>query len=423
MKMLTAALVLGLVLSLSGASSVEAKPKKGKPPAVKVVKETNQSLTPAKPAKKQPKVQRPVTPKVVCLRNPAVPEGRLDITERICQAKRLLANRVADAGYCTKTTMKCRGKGKRQKCREVTTSSFCRRSILIAAMDPKGNIKVIEVDAQTGKSETAGYTVQLSVRDGVDSEYDVRVPPGQLVVGMQFPLQMKTARGLIIERALYTPYTRELREAYPELVTLGWSYLNDGLSEARQKIEESGVSLDDIDPRAVFTLVMIEHFSNEELSDARVEEEMYRVALTLGANGGAAYKYSVSSAEARGIGQFMPKTWAALRSRYSQLLNMEFFSGSTSHPQAFIAQYLLAKEDLKYLLGQRGWRGESMRIWTFLSDPRQVGEFLALAYNGGGPRAHRWLESNRKMTIPLEGVKYIRKFNQVWSVLERLQTN
>lgn len=393
----------------------------------KVRKAPNKSPVPAKaPAKKPPKPQKPITPKVVCLKNPAVPAGKLDITERICQAKKILAMQHADAGYCTKEVQVCKWKGKgkaRQRtCNAKKVQYFCRHNILLAAMDEtSGEIKIVKVDASTGRSETTGYSVLQRTHDGVDSEYDVHSPPGKLVIGMQFAVQLRTARGIVIERALYTPYTRELRAAYPELVTLGWNYLQEGLNTAREKIEKSGVSLDDIDPRVIFALVMVEHFTNEELSDAEVEEEMYRVALTIGANGGAAYKYSVSKTGARGIGQFMPQTWNSLRGRYPNLLTKEFFAGSAEHSQAFLAQYLLSVEDLKYLFNQRDWR-QPPRAWAFLADPRGVGEYLALAYNGGAPRAHRWVNSDRRMTLPAEGTKYVAKFSQVWRVLERLSS-
>lgn len=385
---------------------------------------TEKKLVPEK--KETPQKKAPAaTPKTLkkCRRNPAIPKQQIDIMERICVAKSMLAERQAEAKYCKKTIQVCQGKGKQKKCTSKETSRFCGRSVILASMDADdGMIRIVEISPE-GKPSVKGYNIRLLSRDGVDSEYDVSSPPGQVVIGVQFPLQIKTAHGLKLERAIYTPYSKELRQEFPEMVTLGWQYLNTGLSTARVRIEKEGVSeIRRILPKVILTLVLIEHFSNEELSDDQLEEEIYRVALTLGANQEKAYRYSVSGVGARGIGQFMQRTWNSLRGRYPGLVPRDFFQGSAQHPSALIAQFLLANEDLNFLFSQVDWRKDKGKQQSFLNDQREVGEYLALSYNGGAPRAHRWLASGRTKTLPSQGFKYIRKFNQVWRYLTDLET-
>jgi len=387
------------------------------------VQQGGKKLTPEKKA--QQKKAPATAPKAAkkCRRNPAIPKQKIDIMERICVAKNLLSSgQQAEAKYCKKIIRVCTGKGKNRKCTDKKISRFCGRSVLLASMDADdGMIKVVEISSE-GKSSVKGYAIRLLSRDGVDSEYDVSSPPGQLVIGIQFPLQIRTSQGLKLERAIYTPYSKELREKFPELVTLGWQYLNTGLATARTKIEKEGVTeIKRILTKVILTLVLIEHFSNEELEDDQLEEEIYRVALTLGANQEKAYRYSVSGVGARGIGQFMQITWKSLHRRYLGLLPKDFFQGSAQHPSALIAQFLLANEDLNFLFSHKGWRTTEKQA-AFLVDSRQVGEYLALSYNGGAPRAYRWLVSGRTMTLPKEGTKYIRKFNQVWQYLTDLKT-
>ncbi|HPV70709.1 MAG TPA: lytic transglycosylase domain-containing protein [Candidatus Magasanikbacteria bacterium] len=344
----------------------------------------------------------------------------LDIFERISRAKILLKEHPVKI-RCPRTTTVCNNRrGAAKRCWQKTSSYFCRKEIRLAAMNATtGEIQLITVNAETGKSQTPGFSVKRESRDGVDSEFEIRVPPGQLVVGLQFPLEVRTAKGRVAERAFYVPYTAELAAAFPEIVGHGWGYLRSRLTTARQEAERAGVDLSKIDTKVIATLVFIEHFTNEELSSSEVRREMNRVLFTLGANGGTAYRYSVSGVGARGLGQFMPATWKSLLQRYPTLVDREFFAGSLEHRVAFRAQFLLAKEDLQYLLNQKGWRGDNApRTENFLADPRQVGEFLALAYNAGGPRATKWLSSDRKMAIPDEGRKYIRKFNQVFQILQ-----
>lgn len=344
----------------------------------------------------------------------------LDIFERFSRAKQLMVEHPVKI-RCSKTTTVCNNRrGKARRCWQEKINFFCRREIRLATMNATtGEIQLITVNAETGKSRTPGYSVKRRSRDGVDSQFVVRVPPGQLVIGLQFPLEIQTAKGRKGERAFYVPYTAELAAAYPEITNKGWDYLRDGLTTARKEARLAGVNLSKINTKVVASLVFIEHFTNEELNSSEVKEEMNRVLFTLGANSGTAYRYSVSGVGARGLGQFMPATWKSLSQRYPTLVNKEFFAGSADHRVAFRAQYLLAKEDLQLLLNQKDWRGENNpRTVAFLKDKRQVGEFLALAYNAGGPRAVNWLKSERKAAIPNEGRKYIRKFNQVFRILQ-----
>ncbi|MBI5077227.1 hypothetical protein HZB94_02510 [Candidatus Falkowbacteria bacterium] len=353
----------------------------------------------------------------VCPRNPALPADKIDVQERICSARELLKSERAEMKICEKKKMICRGKGTKRHCGMVVTAKpICYRTIILASMDVKtGRLAIIEmIRLKNGKWSRIGYAIHSGASDGVDTEYEVRSPPGQVVLGIQYPLSLRTHRGLERVRAVYTPYSDALVNAFPELIEVGYLYLFHELEVARQKITEAGVDVADINWETLFALVLVEHLTNEVVEDKNVERETRRVLSTIGANQELAYRYSVSSAKARGIAQIIPRTWNALHRRYPKLVSADFYRGTATHSIALVTQILLAKEDLKFLFSQKGWRKNPSRREEFLRDSRGVGEYLALAYNGGAPRAYRWLESGKKIALPREGLRYIQKFNQVW---------
>jgi hypothetical protein len=396
-------LIVFLLFSINlSCFSAEAKLPKKKPIAVQREKKDKQ----------RPSV--PALAREVCRRNPTFPASKIDIQERICSGRELLKNERAEIKVCEKKKTICRGKGKKRQCRTVVTAQpICYRTIILVSMDAKtGQMSVVEM--KNGKPSKPGYAILRGTADGVDTEYEVKSPPGQVVLAIQYPLTVRTGRGMERVRAVYTPYSDELVSAFPELIEFGYLYLYHKLEEARDKITESGVDVSRVGWEALFALVLVEHFTNEVVASQDVEKEARRVLATIGANQELAYRYSVSSARARGMAQIIPRTWMALHRRYPKLVSADFYRGAATHSVALIAQTLLAKEDLQFLFSQRSWRKNADKQKEFLSDSRAVGEYLALAYNGGAPRAYRWLESERTAALPREGSLYIKKFNQIW---------
>lgn len=404
----------------------EAKPKLSPAAAVKAGEKTRTEKKAAiKPAKKKvaPRQQGPIriktfsktvpfagSPSIICKRDPSVPAGRVDIRERICESKRLLAERRAEIKVCATKTQIYQDKKKKQI---RQGRPICRRIMLLAALEVKsGKLGILEIPAG-GKLTSAGFTLRRLSRDGVDSEFDVKSPPGWVVTGIQYPLTIKVARGFQRVRAVYTPFSGDLLREFPELAKLGQDYLDQQIMEAASQIKKAGVDVSDISPTVLKTLILVEHFTALKTDEAAVLDEVERIFATLGANGPDAFKYSVSGAGARGIGQFMKQTWETLRGRYPKLLPAEFFSGSGNHAASLRAQFLLAKENQAYLFSRRGWRDRDRRA-EFLKDERAAGQFQALAYNAGAYRAYCWEESRRRMNIPGEARGYLAKFAAIW---------
>jgi hypothetical protein len=353
---------------------------------------------------------------VVCPRDPMVESGKVDVLQKICEAKKLLKSRQAKWTISTTQSkqMVCKGKGKKRKCQEkLVTKKFRERTILLASLSLETQvITMVEVPEKLN-TKVNGYQVQRLSRDGVDSEFEITAPPGQIVLALQFPLKVKSAKGLVLERAVYVPYSREMTAKFPEIIARGRGYLAASIAAARLKIDAGGANLYTISDELVASLIMVEHFSREVVPNDEVEDEITKVLFTIGANGDEAYRYSVSGAGARGVAQMMPKTYRSLNKRYPKLLMADFYAGTANVPNAMVSQFLLAAEDLKFLFSQRGW--DELRAEGFKHDARRMGAYLSVAYNGGAPRAARWEDSGQVLPLPAESAKYVVKFHQVWN--------
>jgi len=295
---------------------------------------------------------------------------------------------------------------------EVKKTRVCGATVGLALLDPRTGV-VTRVETDERGEDPADHDIKINGPSrGVATEYVVRVPPGMLVVGLR--RIVRSSRGGFAQ-ATYVPASEALLDRFPELVGIGWRYLVGLFAHAEQTLQDAGVAYDRVPREVLMALVFVEHFSRPGMSLKEVPGEIRRVLGTFALNGPETYRYAVSSAKARGVGQFMPSTWGRLQRRYATLLDEDFVKGSTNHRQMAVGMYLLTNADLDHLFRQNGWRGNAAHQQAHLQDWMVLGGYLAAAYNGGSPRAARWELGGRQMgLLAAETRGYVPHFKMAW---------
>jgi hypothetical protein len=131
---------------------------------------------------------------------------------------------------------------------------------------------------------------------------------------------------------------------------------------------------DVVSPDLLRDLIIAEHVDPGLLRTHGLRGLAERVLVVLGANREEAYRWSRSSANARGLAQFIPSTYREVRAAYpTARLHAEFEAGMADHRNAVMAMILLLDKHLATV--GPGRLGAAER------------DVLAAAYNGGLDRA------------------------------------
>ena len=143
---------------------------------------------------------------------------------------------------------------------------------------------------------------------------------------------------------------------------------------------------------------------------------VHEVLTIIGANTSDAYAYSRSTAGARGLFQFIPGTYEKMLRKYRKAaLERSFVMGSHDLVNAAKASLLLFDSDLGDLPGDY--------LLAMGTDVQAVTRYLAAAYNCGSKRVERSLKSRGAewtYLLPEETRTYLKKFDAVWRMRERL---
>lgn len=278
-------------------------------------------------------------------------------------------------------------------------------TVLAVTHGEVGAIEFIYVSAEGDASN--GYQVEWSRRNGVNTDFHVTYPEGYVVLALR--------RGLNVEgdeyrEIIYTPYTREIDA--PEVRERGRRYLTDVVSQAHalarsrnipSKARKGEMVADRVPLNVAVTLALIEHLEPERVIRKDADQAINELFTVIGANTRVAYNYSTSRAGARGLFQFMPGTYAEMKKRYPDAkLNEYFGEGMRDHVNAALAAFLLFDSDLDLL--------SEDELGKLSRDPVKLGEYLAAAYNGGGPDA-------KSGKLKKETKQYVEKFTIVYQKL------
>lgn len=259
--------------------------------------------------------------------------------------------------------------------------------------------ELILVDALKDKKKLTlktpfAYPITISRDNGVNSRYELPTESNLQVIGVAHPtfkdISVSKKKPLFeLHDKVYVPYHPNLYT--PESLRRGSDYLSYLLKDAYDELRAKQVMsrsfpgellVDVIDPYLVKSIAIIEHTDGQIYDQEEPEKSVGRFLVTLALNGEEAFDFSVSSAGARGLVQFMPKTYAAIVKKYSSLhLIEDFIPAMADHTNAVKAQMALIDENL--VLMPKEVRA-LMKV-----DKSKVAPFIAAAYNGGPTRVRK----------------------------------
>jgi hypothetical protein len=323
---------------------------------------------------------------------------KFNIFEDIARAREILEKK-----QCRFQTIRVK-KGKRQELGEFT--------ILLAVEDiTTGKIRVVKVHPKLGGT-SEGIVVEPGKSNGVNTKFTITSPAHHIVLAIKRPVR----HGISFKEVIYTPYSENLD--IPAVREAGLEYLRDVLRVAKKDLIKKGAAplcekfvADDVS----VTLAIIEHIDPLKFESGKytTEKLIHETLVILGTNKQKAYRFSASKAGARGLFQFIPKTYKRIVDLYPQAgLEKDFTRGMEDHGNAAKASLLLFDADMRIMINGR------TDYLTY--DPQEMGRLLASAYNCGSGKTRgaydrygeKWNEK-----IPAETQIYLKKFDAVWKWL------
>jgi hypothetical protein len=268
------------------------------------------------------------------------------------------------------------------------------KDIALAILDPSTNSTVVTVGRQNGKSIVFPDTavgVKLVKFNGVNSKFQVNMPAGGKIVALKY-LISKTESGSKkniengLSEAVYVPYSPDFVQ--PDVLAYGASYLDGVIAKVTEALKPlpsysiPGKTLTDaIPPAMIKALVYAEHTDTTQvLYGNNTQATIDQLNILFALNESDTYKYSVSTAGARGISQFIPSTYAGLVKRHPEAeLIPDFVAGMSDHVNAIKATYLLL-DDYAGAVRVKASNGFA---------EGRVFEYGAASYNGGTTRVAR----------------------------------
>ena len=301
---------------------------------------------------------------------------------------------------------------KGRKKERLVVRMIVKPNFLLAVEDLKER-KIRQVLITSRGYVTEGFHVTRIKANGVASRFEVTYPENMAILALR--TTVRSGSGL--KEVVYTPYSPEIDTK--EVRKAGLDYLMGRITLARSDLAAKRVRLAEFDsgdgtPMEVsLVLSIIEHIDPLRFEHCNGNEIalVHEVLAIIGANTTEAYRYSKSSAGARGLFQFIPATYRMLLGRYRNAgLTRDFVSGSNDHVNAAKASLLLFNSDLASL---------PERLWSAArEDGRSLGMFIAAAYNCGPRRVEksaRACKGRWTCRLPEETKIYLEKFDAVWS--------
>jgi hypothetical protein len=276
----------------------------------------------------------------------------------------------------------------------ISSYTLTSKDIALAILNPETKQVKIVVGKQNGKSMVfpkSEVDVTLIKFNGVNSKFSVNSPQNGQVLALKYLItnpesgsKAKIEAG--ISEALYVPYSSDFNS--PEILAYGANYLNKIIKNVTDDLQNipsqavPGLTITQaIRPSMIKALVYAEHTDTTQvLIKNNTQGTVDQLNILLALNEGDTYKYSVSTAGARGIAQFIPSTYASLVSRHADAgLIADFVAGMSDHENAIKAMYLLL-DDYAGAVRVKASQG-------FASG--RVFDYAAASYNGGTTRVAR----------------------------------
>ena len=348
-------------------------------------------------------------------------ERPFDLMQEIRRAQEFLQDKTA--GYSEEPEQKTRVfRDKHGRKREkVVWEKVVKPNFLLAVEDLRER-KISPVRITSKGCVTSGFEVAKCRANGVGSRFEVEHPEHMAVLALR---TMVHSDGKSYKEVVYTPYSPEIDTW--QVRKAGLDYLMHQIECAYKDLKMSNVRLGgfrrleaQVTPTEVaLVLSIVEHIDPLRFKSCPEGQEaalVHEVLTLIGANTINAYAYSKSSAGARGLFQFIPKTYERIREKYPTAhLNRRFVAGCNDHVNAAKASLLLFDSDL----------ADASRKWllSLRKNVRAVGLYLAAAYNCGSKRVEesaRGCGNQWTCRLPEETKTYLKKFDVVWDMRKAL---
>lgn len=153
--------------------------------------------------------------------------------------------------------------------------------------------------------------------NGVNTKFTITSPEHHIVLEIKRPVR----HGISFKEVIYTPYSESLD--IPVVREAGLEYLRGVLRVAKNDLIKKGAAplcekfvADDVS----VTLAIIEHIDPLKFESGKytTEKLIHETLVILGTNKQKAYRFSTSKAGARGLFQFIPKTYKRIVDLYPQ---------------------------------------------------------------------------------------------------------
>jgi len=286
-------------------------------------------------------------------------------------------------------------------------------TILVAIESVKTRgIKIVRVHPKLG-GRADGIVIEPGKSNGVNTKFNIIYPEQHIVLAIKRPVRS----GNGFKEVVYTPYSDDLDT--PAVRKAGIDYLRNVLATAKNDLIRRGVRTLSgdrfVDDDVALTLAIIEHIDPQKFESGKytMERLIHETLVIMGTNTHSAYRYSASKAGARGLFQFIPKTYKRMVSLYPRAgLKKDFIQGMEDHENAAKASFLLFDADMCVL---SNGKAESVR-----AEPDTLGRFLASSYNCGSGRTRTAMDRygpDWHLGVPMETQIYLKKFDVVWDWL------
>ena len=247
---------------------------------------------------------------------------------------------------------------------------------------------------------TPGWSIPIRVlrSNGVNSTFKLDEAGRYAMVAVRYPLYAervisKKKSVYDVETVVYTPYSSALHNR--EMVAWGKDYLQSMVNGVYQELNDQQIhswAFPDktlaqvVDPTVAKSVSVIEHVDHHALEEDP-NRTIERFLITLATNQDKAYAYSKSTADARGLAQFIPTTYKTLVKQRPELgLNPDFIKGMQDTENATKAQVAYLDQLIAAM------PGETRALYVEELQRPRIYEYVVAAYNGGPGRVKRAIE-------------------------------
>jgi len=308
-----------------------------------------------------------------------------DYSANIDQAQSILKNHANIAG-CGDMARECR-----------TLHDFKKANTMLALLCSNSPNAINVVRLFYNENSVGEYTIERGHRNGVNTRFSVKSTKEVCAV-LAVRRAVHNSRGGFVE-VVYTPYSPEIDSG--EMRDKGMRYLTSLISSAQVALLAKGVMSRAFPNELVATtvptwvavrLALIEHIDPSRIEYESIDRLMGEVAVIIAANKTDAYRHSVSTANARGLLQFTPRTYRAVHEKYVPAgLVKDFIAGTQDHMNAAQATLLLFDLDMENLSDQKKS--------VIARDHVCKMEYLAASYNGGPVRATNAMRTDCTLVV------------------------